>query len=497
LNRRRLFSFFILTLLFYFAAAIADAQPAMAPSRSIRNWTHCDGKTDDDAGVIAAFAAAKNDAFTLVIDCPVFIHVGMDIRHPIFIDSGTTVQFTTNGLFKVDNVQVPAFVIANSVHIRLLGWRIQYTGQEPVNKTVAGYYDNGTLVQNKGYQPSSQFNDRTLTSWLSTNRAVHFAQATPWGGITNTSAIFFLVGSTKDVVVDNFKAFVASNAKGSQFIPMVFSSILGGNSNGSYNHQMLWTSEHYSIPSNITFSNIDLDGYYMGWQGQFQNATFEHIRAHRYGDLQDDQGGNVGGVDKWFAPPHLIYLNYDPAHTGLENRNIRILDVIDYGIRVGVARDRGGSDSSSGYANSLKIGAIDSVVDGYKSYRPDGFLDILTSRNLKIANVDATYDSSFLNNIYPGIRFPQAPYQQVTFENIRLADKAAITQNGPIWGTYSAANSQITMTNVKVTLNKWAKALANPGPKALASICPPFGGTGHKIDIQYIISGQVQDCHIP
>src|SRR5262249_43926842 len=152
-----------------------------------------------------------------------------------------------------------------------------------------------------------------------------------------------------------------------------------------------------------TFSNIDLDGYYMGWQGSYQDTLFEHIRAHRYGDMQDDQGGTVGGIQKWFAPPHLFYLNYNPGLIGLENKNIRILDVIDYGIRVGEPRDHGGSDSSSGYVNSLKLGGVNCEVDGYKSYRPDGFMDVLTSNGLKISNVEVVYDSSFLHDLYPAI----------------------------------------------------------------------------------------------
>jgi hypothetical protein len=209
--------------------------------------------------------------------------------------------------------------------------------------------------------------------------------------------------------------------------------------------------------------------------------------------LQDDQGGEVGGAGKWFAPPHLFYLNYFPNVPGVENRNIRILDVIDYGNRVGAARDRAG-DSGSGFANSLKIGAVDSEVNGYKSYRPDGLLDLLTSTNLKILNVDATYDSSFLNNLYPAIRFPDTPYQNVLLQNFTLADKAAVSIKVPISVTSHASNLQ--MLNMKVTLNKWAKAVSNPGPKAYAALCPGVtGGPNNKVDIQFTVGGFVQKCN--
>jgi hypothetical protein len=137
---------------------------------------------------------------------------------------------------------------------------------------------------------------------------------------------------------------------------------------------------------------------------------------------------------------------------------------------------------------------IDSEVNGYKSYRPDGLLDLLTSTNLTISNVDATYDSSFLNNIYPAVRFPQAPYDHLTLENITLVDKAASTRQTPIWGTYNASNTQIT--NVKVTINQLAQAATN-GPKAYAGLCPPLKGSNNKMDIQYTVSGTkyVQKCN--
>lgn len=487
-----------LWLLFSMLALVCSFSfSAQADSRSIRTWVHCDGKTDDEAGVTTAFAAAKGGAFTLVVDCPIFIHVGTDIRRPIYIDDGTTVQFTAAGLFKVDNIQIPAFLLVNSTKVRLLGWRVQFVGELPIAQHIGSYYNNNSPVQGTHTDPSSAFTDQALTQWVTAHRGIHFIHTrAPWPGSTDTSAVFLLMGNTNDVEFRDFKMFVAPDARGSQFMPMAFASILGGNNNATLAHQGPGSpdsSGQFSVPNHIVFSNIDLDGYYMGWQGSYQDTLFEHIRAHRYGDLQDDQGGEVGGAGKWFAPPHLFYLNYDPK-SQVKNRQIRILDVIDYGNRVGVARDRGGSDPGSGFINSLKIGAIDSEVDGYKSYRPDGLLDLLTSTNLKISNVDATYDSSFLNNIYPAVRFPQAPYDQVTLENITLVDKAAATRQTPIWGTYNASNSQVI--NVKVTINQLAQAATN-GPKAYVGLCPPWKGSNNKVDIQYIVSGAkyVQKCN--
>jgi hypothetical protein len=487
-----------LWLLFSMLALVCSFSfSAQADSRSIRTWVHCDGKTDDEAGVTTAFAAAKGGAFTLVVDCPIFIHVGTDIRRPIYIDDGTTVQFTAAGLFKVDNIQIPAFVLVNSTKVRLLGWRVQFVGELPIAQHIGSYYDNNSPVQGTHTDPSSAFTDRAVTEWVTAHRGIHFIHTrAPWPGSTDTSAVFLLMGNTNDVEFRDFKMFVAPDAKGSQFMPMAFASILGGKNNVTLAHQGPGSpdsSGQFSVPNHIVFSNIDLDGYYMGWQGSYQDTLFEHIRAHRYGDLQDDQGGEVGGAGKWFAPPHLFYLNYFPNVPEVENRNIRILDVIDYGNRVGTARDRAG-DVASGFANSLKIGAVDSEVNGYKSYRPDGLLDLLTSTNLKILNVDATYDSSFLNNLYPAIRFPDTPYQNVLLQNFTLADKAAVSIKVPISVTSHASNLQ--MLNMKVTLNKWAKAVSDPGPKAYAALCPSVtGGPNDKVDVQFTVGGFVQKCN--
>ncbi len=66
---------------------------------SISRWARCEWVvTDDIAGVTQAFAAAKNNAFILEVDCPVYMHVGMDIMRPIFIENGTHVDFTSAGL---------------------------------------------------------------------------------------------------------------------------------------------------------------------------------------------------------------------------------------------------------------------------------------------------------------------------------------------------------------------------------------------------------------
>jgi hypothetical protein len=220
----------------------------------------------------------------------------------------------------------------------------------------------------------------------------------------------------------------------------------------------------------------------MGWVGGLQRVVFENIQSQRYGDLQDANGGTVGGAQKWFAPPHLFYLSYaTQGDPGLFNSNIEIKNVVDSGVRIGKARDAGGTDTISGYALSIKIGCVNCRVDNYKSARPDGFLDVLPSDGLTITNVIASYDSSFLNNLFPGWRFPSAQYKNVRFENIKLIDTAASSTVPPIGNANQPNNEGITFKNVQVEMNHWAGTASMP--------LPAIAGLATDASMEYSIVG--------
>jgi len=218
------------------------------------------------------------------------------------------------------------------------------------------------------------------------------------------------------------------------------------------------TSQYAAIPRLLNFSGITLDGTLMGWQGNARHSSFTGITSNRYADLQDATGNNVGGIGKWFPPPHLFYLtNADSTDQNLWNADILITDVIDNGIRVGVARDRGGSDSISGYAASLKLACIGCSVETYTSNRPDGFMDVLPSTSIGISKVNAKFNSAFLNNIYPpGLRFPSAGYIDLSFQNIQMEDTAAATIEQPIGNANVSGNEYFTFSDFNITLGKWA-----------------------------------------
>lgn len=416
-----------------------------------------------------------------MVDCPVRLHIASDIAKPVFVDNNTTVEVTGSGVFIVDNVLQPAFVVAGSQNVTLTDWKVEYVGGLPVQPDVGGYERNGKFIQKSGTtQPAGAFNDLTLTPWLAAHRHIAFqpGATSQWGGPSNASAIFFVTGDVANFSVTGMSMYVPATAGGNKFIPMAFSVTENYKPNQTVSTTTPDTADYRAVPHGLVFSNIDLDGIYMGWQGTIQNASFTNIQSHRYGDLQDANGQNVGGVGKWFAPPHLFYLNYNAAgDPRLFTRNVSINNVVDEGVRIGVARDQGGSDTVSGYALSLKLGCVSCQVNGYQSSRPDGFLDLLTSNQLTIQNASATYDSSFLNNIYPGWRFPSAAASvNVTVQNVTLSDKAAVTVYHPIGNASQAANQGMVMKNVSVAVNKWGGS---------GTIVPYIAGQGNDVSVQF------------
>jgi hypothetical protein len=435
-----------------------------------------------------AFAAAKNNAFPLVVDCPVFLHSGLAADRGVFIDNGTAVLFTGSGKFIVDNMFHPAFVIANSSGITLTNWNVEWDGSVPINPDFGGYELNGQFVTSPGItQPAAAFNDLVLTPWLAANRSLVFDESQGWvksiwvGGV-NPAAVFFITGDSSSVVITGLNLYVPASAGGNEFLPMAFSLSANWKSGQTVTGQTPETTQYAAVPHGITFSGLTLDGILMGWQGNLQDSTFENITSHRYGDLQDASGNNVGGLGKWFPPPHLFYINTHAADPGLNNINIQFSNIVDEGVRIGVARDKGGSDTVSGYANSLKLGCTQCTVDTYTSHRPDGFMDVLPADGMTISNITATFDSLFINDVYPaGLRFPETGYTQVTFKNVQMTDTANATSQGPIGNATAATNDAIVFTDFEITMNQWA----GPGLPL-----PTITGANNNVALNFAMTAQ-------
>lgn len=472
------------------SAGTHDSVAATSTKRSIREWVSCTGTTDDTTGAIKAFAAAKNNAFTLEVDCPVFLHSTTAIDRGIFIDNETTVEFSGKGKFVVDNMFHPAFVIANSSNITLTNWVVVWLGSVPINPDFGGYIFEGKFVSKGGNtQPAGAFNDVVLTPWLETHRSIKFDESSGWvqsawvGGV-NPAAVFFITGDSANIVFSGLKLTVPASAGAHSFIPMAISLSQNWKSNQTVNAKTSTGPQHMQVPHNLTFSDITLDGTLMGWQGNAKNVLFENITSRRYADLQDANGKNVGGIRKWFPPPHLFYLNHPiGSDPGLYNTNIRIDGVLDAGPRYGVARDKGGNDTSSGYALSLKLGCSDCSVDHYGSTRPDGFMDVLSSDNLTVSNVYAAFDSTFIHSLYPpGIRFPDSGYSHITFDTVQLVDTADSTIAGAVGSATSDANVDMVFTNVNVDMDRWAGARYLP--------VPTIAGHTNNVSLEFEMSAQ-------
>jgi hypothetical protein len=474
------------------AGAVAVSAPAPSARKSIQSFVPCSDTVDGTSGVTKAFAAARNSAFTLVVDCPVRLHSGIAIDRGIFIDSGTTVEFTGNGRFMVDNIFHPAFVIANSNNINLINWNVVWDGVMPITGSTGGYEVDGRFVgagAGSKTQPAGAFNDLVLTKWLAANRSINFDGGQGWvksiwvGGV-NPAAVFFFTGDTSDVLVKGLRLTVPPDAGGDHFLPMGVSFSPNWKSNQSVNGKTPHTGQFAVLPHGLTFSDVYFDGTLMGWQGNVRDVTFDNIQSHRYGDLQDANNGNSGGIGKWYPPPHLFYLNYnDQGDPELFNTNIHISNVSDTGPRVGVARDKGGTDGVSGYATSLKLGCTKCSVENYTTTRPDGFMDVLPSQDLTLTNVTATYDSGFINNVFPGLRFPAKGYSRVTFQNVVLTDTADSPVRGPIGDASSDTNNGMVFKNVKVVLNRWT----NTRPPT-----PKISGVNNDVAIVYAIQSEAK-----
>ena len=487
-----------------FCSMILAISPAIARAdaadptqvRSIREWVKGDGTTDDAGGVVRAFEACKNGAFTLKVDCPVLIHVGRDIARPVFINDGTHVQFDDNGLFIVDNELIPTFVLVNCIDVHFAGWRVKYIGGLPMERRGIGYRLNGVLINE--IDPGGAFNDQTLTRWLKEHRGIAFgrgaAKTTIWHGPTDMAALFYLIGSTSQVTIEDMNLFVPPDARGSRFIPMGFAMLTGYDNNCvlpaiAPNASSL-ASLPVFVPSHLTFKNIVFDGYYMGFQGTAHDATYTNITGLRYGDLEDNYGGTVGGAGKWFAPPHLFYLNggskANPLEERTNNKNVTINHVRDLGPRIGKARDTD-PEHRSGFDCSLKIGGLDISVTDYESNRPDGLMDVLPCQNMTLNRVRGVYDSSFIHDIYPGVRFPFGDYyQNLTLRDVTLTDlsvhpyvnaPAKEKRPLPFTGARGTNNRNIIFENVVVNVKNWSRPETQP----------EFGGVGNQTHVTFNI----------
>jgi hypothetical protein len=192
-----------------------------------------------------------------------------------------------------------------------------------------------------------------------------------------------------------------------------------------------------AIPTNCRFINNTFDGYCMGWVGYSIGCTWEGMKALRYSDFQnsaanDPLGNQMGLVGTYTAPPHLYYL----SDHGIFPVDFVITNTDDRGIYVGNPVRR---SVNSGQQHSAKlISQNGCLVDGYKSDRPDGMLQVLSVGNANgtFINCVGTHVSTAPLLVKPGdavgssqaILFPV----QVSHPLINLKAQGSLTDLAPI-----------------------------------------------------------------
>ena len=95
-------------------------------TKSIRGWVSCSETIDESAQLEQALLSAANNAFTLIIDCPVRFHSGTASLHSIAVPDGVTLSFQGAGEFLMVNSGPPALTVAHPSEVTFLDWNLIY-----------------------------------------------------------------------------------------------------------------------------------------------------------------------------------------------------------------------------------------------------------------------------------------------------------------------------------------------------------------------------------
>ncbi len=449
----------------------------------------CTGATDSRAAVISALATVAGTNKTLLVDCPVYLQMGLDQTKSIFFASYTSLYFTPTGKFLVDPVGFGAFMMLDYQHSVWTNMNVEYiAGTSPSAVSsfgVAGidYGDaNAFTTALNGSGAVQQAYQQTLYNTTSGVQGLNYTSGGSFLGLgtPNVTALFQIRGNSYDLhFVGSSHIYVPNGVTADYFIPMVF------NVNANWTAGQTVTAAAYpptpselSFPHDIVWDGFTVDGTLMGWSGSGYNLTIRHLISQRYSVLQDQSGGtnNVGGIGPyhtWFSPPHLIYMDTLVFGYGnaLTNFSINIDDVLDEGIYVGTS-DR--MWTGAGYSNSLKVElSNDSTVRNYRSRRPDGGCEWLAAGyvSYSVAECNAEFNTSITSS--PILTFAAPP----TGTGAPLLN---------VW-PYATANLPVTFSDLETktvtftqysTSTSWTGALSG-SPTAIASVVtaqlPAFG----------------------
>jgi hypothetical protein len=81
---------------------------------------------DESTQLSQALMSAANNAFTLIVDCPVRFHTGTAASSSIAVPDGVTIQFTGAGEFLAVSNGPPALTVAHPTLVTFLDWNLTW-----------------------------------------------------------------------------------------------------------------------------------------------------------------------------------------------------------------------------------------------------------------------------------------------------------------------------------------------------------------------------------
>jgi hypothetical protein len=102
----------------------AVTKPAV--TKSIRAWVSCSESIDESGQLEQALLSAANNAFTLIVDCPVRFHTGAASRTSIAVPDGVTISFEGAGEFLIVSNGPPALTVAHPTEVTFVDWNVTF-----------------------------------------------------------------------------------------------------------------------------------------------------------------------------------------------------------------------------------------------------------------------------------------------------------------------------------------------------------------------------------
>jgi hypothetical protein len=95
-------------------------------TKSIRAWVSCSETIDESLQLEQALLSAANNAFTLLVDCPVRFHTGTAATRSIAVPDGVTIAFQGAGEFLVVSSGPPALTVAHPADVTFFDGNVTY-----------------------------------------------------------------------------------------------------------------------------------------------------------------------------------------------------------------------------------------------------------------------------------------------------------------------------------------------------------------------------------